>query len=84
MIKKIIFVFIILIIIYFLQIKENFSPGADIQLLTSKPYYTFYDYIRRFYQFPYFSYRYPNYRYPNYRYPNYRYPNPTFYEPNFF
>ena len=68
--------------IYFLQIKENFSPGADIQLLTSKPDYTFYDYIRRFYQFPYFSYPYPNYRYPNYRYPNYKYPN-NFY-PNFF
>lgn len=61
---------------YFQQTSEGFISGAEVQLLTSKPYYTWYDYIshsRRnpyFYNYPYYGKR-PYYnRYP-YRSPYY-------------
>lgn len=45
---------------------ENFSPGTGIQLLTSKPYYTNYDYHTWMNKYPYdYSYNYPSYR-PNF------------------
>ena len=84
---QIIFI-IILIIVLFLCIednKEHFSDGTAVQLLTSKPYYTWYDYLTKFnpyrYNYKYPVYRYPIYRYPYYRFPIYRYPyyNPVLY-----
>ena len=83
------FVCLILIIlfilaIYYLQKKtEGFLSGTDIQLLTSKPYYTWYDYLtqeRKYpYDYGYYPYRYPwnDYswdEYPRYEYSRYRYP----------
>ena len=53
--------------------KEHFSPGTDIQLLTSKPYYTWYDYITQMRKYPY-EYGYGNdygYGYNPFYYPNY-------------
>ena len=51
---------------------EGFLSGVDVQLMSSKPYYTVNDHIRN-YRFP---YEYRNYRldYPLYNYPLYNYP----------
>lgn len=71
---------IILLIVLFLCIednKEHFSDGTAVQLLTSKPYYTWYDYLTKFnpYRYDYnYHYRYPFYKYPIYRYSFYKYP----------
>ena len=76
-------------------IKEGFLSGTDVQLLTSKPYYTWYDYLSNLRRYPYnrgypYGRRYP-YGFPynssygspyNYRY-NYRY-NYPYYRPTYF
>lgn len=63
-------------------IQENFLSGTDVQLLTSKPYYTWYDYLTQARKYPYY-YRYPYYgysfRYPYYNYGYYPYYRPTYY-----
>ena len=75
-------------------ITEGFISGTQIQLLTSKPYYTWYDFLRNpwrnplqypsQYPFPFqypIRYTYPlSYRYPYYTYPRYYYGYP-FYKP---
>jgi len=63
-------------------IREGFLSGTDVQLLTSKPYYTWYDYLTQARRYPYY-YRYPyygySYRYPLYNYGYYPYYRPTYY-----
>jgi len=63
-------------------INEGFLSGTDVQLLTSKPYYTWYDYLTQARRYPYY-YRYPyygsSYRYPYYNYGYYPYYRPTYY-----
>ena len=54
------------------QTSEGFLSGTDIQLLTSKPYYTQYDYLTQARKYPY-DYKYPSYGYPSYGYPSYGY-----------
>ena len=73
-------------------ITEGFISGTQIQLLTSKPYYTWYDFLRNPWrnplqypsQYPFqypIRYTYPlPYRYPYYTYPRYYYGYP-FYKP---
>ena len=46
------------------------SKPDTVQLLTSKPYYTWYDYLTQARKYPY-EYGYPSYRYPSYGYPSY-------------
>ena len=77
-------------------VSEGFISGAEVQLLTSKPYYTWYDYLSNSRRNPYYygssyNYRYNpyNYRYNpyNYRYNtyNYRYnPYYQYYSPRFY
>jgi hypothetical protein len=89
------FVCLILIILFILTIyclqkktTEGFLSGTDVQLLTSKPYYTWYDYLtqaRKYpYEYGYPSYRYPSYGYPSYEYSRYRYPYYNYYNPVLF
>ena len=56
-------------------VKEGFLSGTDVQLLTSKPYYTWYDYLTQARRYPYYN-NYPYYgssfRYPFYNYGYYR------------
>jgi len=47
------------------QVKEGFLSGTDVQLLTSRPYYTWYDYLTSLRRYPYYH-RYPYYGYPRY------------------
>ena len=55
-------------------ISEGFMSGAEVQLLTSKPYYTWYDYISNRKRNPYYYGSLYNYPYNNYRYnPYYNY-----------
>ena len=85
---RVLLILIVLLIGYILYhnslVKEGFISGTQVQLLTSKPYYTWYDYISRGDWFPWrypIQYRYPlPYRYPNYTYPRYYYGYP-FYRP---
>jgi hypothetical protein len=74
-----IFVCLILIILFILAIyclqkktTEGFLSGTDVQLLTSKPYYTRYDYLTQARKYPY-DYGYPSYGYSQYGYPQYGY-----------
>lgn len=41
------------------QINEGFLSGTDVQLLTSKPYYTWYDYLTNIWKYPYEMYYQP-------------------------
>ena len=60
---------------------EDFISGAQVQLLTSKPYYTMYDYLSKDrYRYPY-NYWYPRYWYPRYWHPRYWYP---YYKPSLY
>lgn len=75
--------FLIMLIVYYSrQISEGYISGAEVQLLTSKPYYTWYDYITHsrkhpyFYRYPYYSKRYYYNRSPYYYYPHF---SPQFY-----
>lgn len=52
---------IILIMMYQQQINEGFLSGTDVQLLTSKPYYTWYDYLTNIRKYPYGMYYYQPY-----------------------
>lgn len=64
-------------------ISESFITGTDVQLLTSKPYYTMYDYLsNRKYQRPYIL-RYP-YINPFYNIYKNTYPYVPFYRPYYF
>lgn len=79
---RILLILLILTIGYVLYnnnlIKEGFISGTQIQLLSSKPYYTWYDFWRNPWRN---SLRYPlSYRYPYYSYPRYYYGYP-FYRP---
>ena len=49
------------------KINEGFLSGTDVQLLTSKPYYTWYDYLTNWRRYPSYRYPYIYYRYPRYR-----------------
>ena len=78
MIKFICLISILFILAFYLnKTNEGFLSGTDVQLLTSKPYYTRYDYLTqaRKYPYDYQTYRYPSYRYPSYGSPSYRYPS---------
>ena len=78
MIKFICLISILFILAFYLnKTNEGFLSGTDVQLLTSKPYYTRYDYLTqaRKYPYDYQSYRYPSYGYPSYRYPSYGSPS---------
>jgi hypothetical protein len=69
------FLLAVILLAYVTYNPEKFSPGTAIQLLTSKPYYTSYDYNYGSLRPPYYSFRYPYYpAYPTY-YPNF----PTYY-----
>ncbi len=85
MLKYIIFLLLIIFMYCFFETNvEQFSPGTDIQLLTSKPYYTELDYLTQmnkyqydyypqnyYNQFPYYLSRYlPEYLYRPFFYPN--------------
>ena len=69
--------------------KEDFLSGTDVQLLTSKPYYTWYDYVSRirrpyFYRYPYpYSYSYVNPYYSYFGRPFYPFFNP-FFKPRYY
>ena len=74
------FFVIALYYLYNTNVHEGFLSGTDVQLLTSKPYYTWYDYLRNWRRRPY-VYRYPHYRYfPNY----YNYGFNPFYKPIYY
>ena len=81
---SVLFVLMILIItgcyIQNSMVKEGFISGTDVQLLTSKPYYTWYDYLTNWRRYPYF-YRYPYYNYypQYYNYGWYPYYRPQYY-----
>lgn len=63
-------------------ISEGFISGAEVQLLTSKPYYTWYDYLSHSRRNPYYygsSYYGSSYEYPYYNYGYYPYYSPRFY-----
>ena len=64
------------------NINEGFLSGTDVQLLTSKPYYTWYDYLTNLRRYPYYH-RYPyygySYSYPYVNYGYYPYYRPTYY-----
>ncbi len=83
---------ILIIVGYFVSnkntVSEGFISGAEVQLLTSKPYYTWYDYLNHSRRNPYYYrslYKYPSYNpYYNYRY-NYRYnPYYQYYSPSLY
>ena len=74
---------------------EGFLSGTDVQLLTSKPYYTWYDYLTQASRYPYYNnypyygqfYRRPYGRYYGYPYSGYRYYNYGFspyYKPTYY
>lgn len=63
-------------------VSEGFISGAEVQLLTSKPYYTWYDYLSHSRRNPYYygySYYGSSYEYPYYNYGYYPYYSPRFY-----
>ena len=72
----IIFVLLIIFLCCNYYDMEKFSPGVGIQLLSSKPYYTGYDYLTWMNKYPYMGNRYRGYPYMgnpyNYSY-NYSY-----------
>ena len=75
MIKFFCLILTLLFILFFYSLQktsEGFLSGTDIQLLTSKPYYTKYDYLTQARKYPY-DYKYPSYGYPSYGYPSYGY-----------
>ena len=64
------------------SVNEGFLSGTDVQLLTSRPYYTWYDYLTNLRKYPYF-YRYPYYGYGS-EYPYYNYGFYPFYKPTYY
>ena len=64
---------------------EGFISGTEVQLLTSKPYYTWYDYITNLRRYPYY-YNYGTYPYygGGYRYPYYNYGFSPYYRPRYY
>jgi len=64
------------------SISEGFISGVQVQLLTSKPYYTQYDYLSSYRRNPYYygsTYYRNSYEYPYYNYGDYPYYSPRFY-----
>jgi hypothetical protein len=77
MIKFFCLILTLIFILFFYSLQktsEGFLSGTDIQLLTSKPYYTQYDYLTQARKYPY-DYKYPSYGYPSYDYSRYGYPS---------
>jgi hypothetical protein len=75
MIKIFCLILTLIFILFFYSLQktsEGFLSGTDIQLLTSKPYYTQYDYLTQARKYPY-DYKYPSYGYSQYDYPAYGY-----------
>jgi len=74
--KELVFFCILIILVtvclYLSQtsVKEGFLSGTDVQLLTSKPYYTWYDYLTNLKRDPYYGY-YTGYNYYDW-YPYYK------------
>lgn len=51
-----------LALVYFKNVNEGFMSGTEVQLLTSKPYYTWYDYFTNVRKYPYYGYPFYPYR----------------------
>jgi hypothetical protein len=71
MIKVLLILFLIILLMKNNRI-ENFSAGTGIQLLTSKPYYTWYDYYTQLMKYPYYRPYYNRPYRPYYYGPYYR------------